>query len=109
IDAEIECTNGLRSRVVGRDLAGATHVGTGRYSSTGYYGNEASEADYYVGASLEVIVPRLGAMERRTVTHAKWGQGEVVSATTENGERKVRVRFTSGEEKVLLERFLTFV
>jgi hypothetical protein len=40
--------------------------------------------------------------------HPKWGPGYVVAVTMEGNERKLRVRFASGEEKTLLERFVTF-
>lgn len=97
------------SFVIGSDPGAALHLGRGLTSSTGYYGNEASEADYYVGASIDVVLPRRGALPtQRNVSHAKFGRGVVVGTSGEGDERKVRVRFESGEEKTLLERFVTF-
>jgi hypothetical protein len=97
-------------RIVGPFPRSATFLGVGLYSATDFYGNEASDAFFYVAAVLELAFPRRSAAapDKLDVIHAKWGRGRVLSATIENGERKVRIRFVSGEEKTLLERFVTF-
>lgn len=107
-DEELAASDDVESRVLGYHGASVTKLGEGTYSSTGYFGNEASAAAYYVGAALDVVVPRraLPDAARREVTHAKWGKGTIVAVSGEGDDTKYRVRFATGEEKTLLARFL---
>jgi hypothetical protein len=99
--------DGDEPRMIDSDFTSATKLGVGLFSSTGYYGNEATEAHFYVGAVLEIVVAKQGSFVARNVVHAKFGAGVVIGETIENGETKLRIRFANGEEKTLLERFVT--
>jgi hypothetical protein len=62
---EIGAAETVATRVVGLDRSRAAHVGSGNYSATGFYGNEASAAEFYVGAAIDVLVPKHGAAAAR--------------------------------------------
>jgi hypothetical protein len=94
---------------VGWDWEHATFLMSGLYSHTGYYGNEASEATYYVAAVLDIAAARRGESTKRAVSHPRFGRGVVVASSGEAAERRLRIRFDDGEERVLLERFVSFV
>lgn len=79
----------------------------GVYSPTGFYGNEASDAEFYVVAVLEVAFAR--ARERtspgrgRRVRHKTLGTGVVLRS---EGDKLV-IRFEDGAERTLLQSFVT--
>jgi hypothetical protein len=108
-NADLAAVDDLESRVVGYEGASTIKLGDGAYSPTGYYGNEASDASYYVGAALDVVMPRRGPTAdgtQRKITHPKFGCGTVVAVLGEGDTKKYRIRFASGEEKTLLARFV---
>jgi hypothetical protein len=89
------------------EILGARRLFQGLYSGTGFYGNEASDTDFYVTAVLELTFERYRVAEGggRRVRHPRFGPGVVVSRPPGSAD-KVRVLFDDGDERTLLESFL---
>jgi hypothetical protein len=62
-----------RERPENPDLPAVEYIHGCEYSSTGYFGNEAGDVDFYVYAALLVAIPLLGEGARRETGEAKTG------------------------------------
>ena len=62
---------------VDRDLPAIMHLHACEYSTTGYFGNEGSDTDFYIYCALHVAIPRYGK-GARAVT--KTGRGRPSSS-----------------------------
>lgn len=106
LEDELAAEQGITSAV---HTLGSWHngvrIGSALFSSTGYYGNEAYDSVFYVSSVLDVRIASATAGEGRRVRHKKFGAGVVVSSSEQGGDRSLRVRFDSGEERTILESF----
>lgn len=85
---------------------------TAGYSSTGYFGNESSEAYFYAFAAIEVSTP--GAPEEplappaaeKRVAHPKFGEGVVTGERVADGKTVLEIRFEDGSTRKLDAAFV---
>ena len=110
VEQELEAANGppFVVHLLGSWESGV-QIGAELFSPTGYYGNEASNAIFYVASVMDIVVQSTRVAVVRRVRHKKFGAGVVLDSSAQGGETSLRVRFDDGEERTILERFLEAV